>query len=126
MTKEKLSPIHPGEILKEEFLDPMNISEDKLAKDINISHKHINEIIHGERHIDENIAIRLGKFFGIPAQFWLNLQSRYDLEDQKYFWTAEWQKEERVADRNIKEGNLSKTFYNIEDFIEHLNGNNNK
>lgn len=80
MTQKKLSPIHPGEILEEEFLKPMGISQYRLAKDISVPPRRINEIIHGKRSITADTALRLGKFFGISAQFWLNLQTRYDLE----------------------------------------------
>ena len=80
MTQIKLSPIHPGEILEEEFLKPMGISQYRLAKDISVPPRRINEIVHGKRSITADTALRLGKFFGISAQFWLNLQTRYDLE----------------------------------------------
>jgi len=80
MTKKKLSSIHPGEILEEEFLKPMGISQYRLAKDISVPPRRINEIVHGKRSITADTALRLGKFFGISAQFWLNLQTRYDLE----------------------------------------------
>jgi addiction module HigA family antidote len=80
MTQKKLSPIHPGEILEEEFLKPMGISQYRLAKDISVPPRRINEIVHGKRSITADTALRLGKYFGISAQFWLNLQTRYDLE----------------------------------------------
>jgi addiction module HigA family antidote len=80
MTNKKLSPIHPGEILNEEFLKPMGISQYRLAKDISVPPRRINEIVYGKRSITADTALRLGKFFGISAQFWLNLQTRYDLE----------------------------------------------
>ena len=80
MTNKKLSSIHPGEILYEEFLKPLGISQYRLAKDISVPPRRINEIVHGKRSITADTALRLGKFFGISAQFWLNLQTRYDLE----------------------------------------------
>ena len=80
MTQKKLSPIHPGEILEEEFLKPMGISQYRLAKNISVPPRRINEIVHGKRSITADTALRLGKFFGVSAQFWLNLQTRYDLE----------------------------------------------
>ena len=80
MTKKKLPPIHPGEILEEEFLKPMGISQYRLAKDVSVPPRRINEIVHGKRSITADTALRLGKFFGISAQFWLNLQTRFDLE----------------------------------------------
>lgn len=80
MTDKSLSPIHPGEILLEEFLNPMGISQYRLAKDISVPPRRINEIVHGKRSISADTALRLGRFFGMSPQFWLNLQSRYDLE----------------------------------------------
>ncbi|MBN1626704.1 MAG: HigA family addiction module antidote protein [Deltaproteobacteria bacterium] len=80
MKYKKLPPIHPGEILREEFLEPMGISQYKLAKDISVPPRRINEIIHGKRSITADTALRLGRFFNMSPQFWLNLQTRYDLE----------------------------------------------
>jgi len=80
MKNKKLPPIHPGEILKEEFLEPMGISQYRLAKDISVPPRRINEIVHGKRAITADTALRLGRFFTMSAQFWLNLQTRYDLE----------------------------------------------
>jgi len=80
MKNEKLAPIHPGEILREEFLEPMGISQYRLAKNISVPPRRINEIVHGKRSITADTALRLGRFFGMSAQFWLNLQTRYDLE----------------------------------------------
>jgi len=80
MKKKKLPPIHPGEILMDEFLEPMGISQYRLAKDISVPPRRINEIVHGKRSITADTALRLGRFFGMSPQFWLNLQSRYDLE----------------------------------------------
>ncbi len=73
-------PLHPGEILKEDFLLPMGISEYRLAKAMNVPPRRINEIVHGTRAITADTALRMGRAFGMEAQFWLNLQSRYDLE----------------------------------------------
>ena len=80
MKNKKLPPIHPGEILRGEFLEPMGISQYRLAKDISVSPRRINEIVHGNRSITADTALRLGRFFGMSPQFWLNLQTRYDLE----------------------------------------------
>jgi len=80
MKNKQLPPIHPGEILMEEFLEPMGISQYRLAKDISVSPRRINEIVHGKRAITADTALRLGRFFGMSPQFWLNLQTRYDLE----------------------------------------------
>ncbi|HUN23532.1 MAG TPA: HigA family addiction module antitoxin [Anaerolineales bacterium] len=90
---EKFSPIHPGQILLEEFLKPMNISQYKLAKDINVPPRRINEIVHGVRAITPNTALRLSRYFGLSERFWINLQTRYDLEAEK----------DRLQDRLEKE-----------------------
>lgn len=76
----KMPPIHPGEILFEEFMEPMKITQYRLAKDISVPPRRINEIVHGKRAITADTALRLGRFFGMEAQFWLNLQSHYDLD----------------------------------------------
>ena len=75
-----MPPIHPGQILLEEFLQSMHISQYRLSKDITVPARRINEIVHGKRSITADTALRLGKFFSMSAQFWLNIQSRYDLE----------------------------------------------
>ena len=80
MKNKKLPPIHPGEILFEEFLKPMGISQYRIAKDISVPPRRINEIVHGKRSITADTALRLGRFFEISPQFWLNLQNRFDLE----------------------------------------------
>ncbi|MEX2489334.1 MAG: HigA family addiction module antitoxin [Pseudomonadales bacterium] len=79
MAKRNFDPIHPGEILLEEFLQPMGISQYRLAKDISVAQRRISEITQGKRAITADTALRLGRYFGMEAQFWLNLQSRYDL-----------------------------------------------
>ena len=81
--KKKFSPVHHGEILLEEFLTPMRISQYRLAKDINVPARRINEIIHGTRGVSADTALRLAQFFGLSENFWLNLQLRYDLEIEK-------------------------------------------
>lgn len=81
--KTKLTPIHPGEILMEEFLRAMEISQYRLAKDINVPARRINEIVHGKRGITPDTALRLSKYFGLSERFWINLQARYDLETEK-------------------------------------------
>ncbi len=83
MASKKLSPIHPGEILLEEFLEPMEISQDRLAKDISVPARRVNEIVHGTRRITADTALRLARYFGTSERFWLNLQTRYDLEVEK-------------------------------------------
>jgi addiction module HigA family antidote len=82
MDHNKIDPIHPGEILKEEFLDPMGITQYRLAKDINVPPRRINEIVHGKRAVSADTALRLGRYFGVAPQFWTNLQARYDLEKE--------------------------------------------
>ncbi len=84
MTSEQLlPPIHPGEILLEEFLEPMGISQYRLAKDISVPPRRINEIVKGKRAITPDTALRLSRYFGTSERFWLNLQMRYDLETEK-------------------------------------------
>ena len=78
--KKKLQPIHPGEILLEEFMRPMGLSQYRVAVDIHVPPRRINEIVHGERGLSADTALRLGRYFAVSPQFWLNLQSRYDLE----------------------------------------------
>lgn len=83
MSKSKISNIHPGEILFEEFMKPLELSQYRVAKDINVPPRRINEIVHGKRAISADTALRLSKYFGTSAQFWLNLQTRYNLENEK-------------------------------------------
>ncbi|MFZ3072157.1 MAG: HigA family addiction module antitoxin [Thermodesulfobacteriota bacterium] len=80
MEKKKLHPVHPGEILLEEFLKPMGLSQNRLALGIGVHPRRINEIVLGKRKITADTALRLARFFGISAEFWLGLQSQYDLE----------------------------------------------
>lgn len=83
MTTKKIVPVHPGEVLAEEFLKPMKISQYRLAKDINVPPRRINEIVHGTRAISADTALRLSRYFGTSERFWMNLQNRYDIEVQK-------------------------------------------
>jgi addiction module HigA family antidote len=83
MNERRLPPIHPGEILLEEFLKPMGVSQYRLAKDIRVPARRINEIVHGKRAISPDTALRLARYFGLSERFWLNLQTRYDLEMEK-------------------------------------------
>ena len=80
MSPRKLSPIHPGEVLLEEFLVPMKISQYRLAKDIGVPPRRINEVVRGQRSITADTALRLARYFRTTERFWLNLQTRYDLE----------------------------------------------
>jgi antitoxin HigA-1 len=79
-TTDKHTPIHPGEVLQEDFLDGFGITQNKLAVSIGVPPRRINEIVHGKRGITADTALRLAKYFGTSAQFWLNLQSHYDLD----------------------------------------------
>ena len=88
MNRKRISPIHPGEILLEEFLKPMDLSQNRLAMDIHVPARRINEIVHGKRRITADTALRLGRFFGNSPQFWLGLQMDYDLD---------------IADDNLKD-----------------------
>src|SRR5215218_9061761 len=83
MAGKRLPPIHPGEILLEEFLKPLNISQYRLAKDISVPARRINEIVQGKRAISADTALRLSCYFGLSDRFWVNLQARYDLEAEK-------------------------------------------
>ena len=78
-----MAPVHPGEILMEEFLKPLTVSQYRLAKEIGVPARRINEIVHGQRRITADTALRLARFFGTSERFWINLQSRYDLEVEK-------------------------------------------
>lgn len=80
MEKRDFPPIHPGEILFAEFLEPLGVSQYRLAKDIGVTPRRINEIVRGRRAITADTALRLGRYFNMEAQFWLNLQSHYDME----------------------------------------------
>ena len=81
--KNKIEPVHPGEILLEEFLTPMGISQYRLAKDINVPARRINEIVLGKRAVTADTALRLSHYFGLSEKFWLNLQIKYNLEIAK-------------------------------------------
>jgi len=83
MGKREIEPIHPGEILLEEFLKPLSISQYRLAKNINVDTRRVNAIVNGERAITADTALRLSRYFGTSERFWLNLQAHYDLEVQK-------------------------------------------
>ena len=80
---KKIPPVHPGEVLLEEFLKPLHISQYRLAKDINVPPRRVNEIVQGKRSISADTALRLARYFGTSDRFWLNLQARYDLEVEK-------------------------------------------
>lgn len=83
MSKKKMPPVHPGEILLEDFLKPMNVSQYRLAASISVHPRRINEIVHGKRRVTADTALRLARFFGTSEEVWMNLQSRYDLDVAK-------------------------------------------
>lgn len=83
MPKTSLPPVHPGEVLMEEFLEPMAISQYRLAKDISVPPRRINEIVHGKRSVTADTALRLARYFGTSDRFWLNLQTSYDLDVER-------------------------------------------
>ena len=80
MAEKLYPPVHPGEVLMEDFIEGFGITQNKLAVSIGVPPRRINEIVHGKRAVTADTALRLGRYFGIEPQFWLNLQSRYDLE----------------------------------------------
>ncbi len=93
MARRKVAPIHPGEVLGEEFLKPLGITQYRVARDIGVPPRRINEIVHGKRAITASTALRLARYFGTTERFWLNIQARYDLEVEK----------DRLGDRLEKE-----------------------
>ena len=93
MEERSITPIHPGETLLEEFLKPMAVSQYRLAKDINVDPRRVNEIVLGKRAITADTALRLSRYFGTTERFWMNLQARYDLEVRR----------EQMGDRLLKE-----------------------
>lgn len=99
MAARKLAPIHPGEVLQEDFLDPLGVSQYRLAQDISVPARRINEIVHGKRAVSADTALRLARYFGTSERFWLNLQARFDLEQQRDVLGARLEKEVRVLDR---------------------------
>ena len=93
MTTAKLTPVHPGEILLEEFIKPLGISQYRLCKDMSVQPRRINQIVHGDRAITAETALRLSRYFGTSERFWMNLQTRYDIEVEK----------DRLGDRLVAE-----------------------
>lgn len=83
MTTQTLPPVHPGEVLLEEFLEPLGLSQYRLAKDISVPPRRINEIVHGNRAVTADTALRLARYFGTSDRFWLNLQTSYDLDIER-------------------------------------------
>jgi len=99
MTTKTMEPIHPGEILCEEFLKPLKVTQYRLAKDISVPARRINEIVHGKRSITADTALRLSRYFGLSERFWLNLQSRYDLEVEKDKLEGRIEEEVKILER---------------------------
>ncbi len=101
MSTKKIQPIHPGEILLEEFLKPMDLSQNRLANDIGVPARRINEIVHGKRRITADTALRLARYFKMSPQFWLGLQMDYDLDIE----------ENKLAKRINKEVSVCETVH---------------
>jgi antitoxin HigA-1 len=101
---KKLKPVHPGEILLEEFLKPMGISQYRLAKDINVPARRINEIVQGKRAISADTALRLARFFGTSPELWVNLQAHYELEVAKDALNGRLLKEVKPLKNTTKPG----------------------
>ena len=83
MTVTKLAPVHPGEVLLEDFLKPLAVSQYRLAREVSVPPRRINEIVHGARAVSADTALRLGRYFGTSARFWLNLQAQHDLDVER-------------------------------------------
>jgi antitoxin HigA-1 len=96
---KKLAPIHPGEVLLEDFIKPLDLSQYRVAKEIGVPPRRINEIVLGKRAVSADTALRLGRFFGTSARFWLNLQTVYDLDTQTDLLANRLQKEVKVLRR---------------------------
>jgi addiction module HigA family antidote len=99
MPTRKLAPIHPGEVLLADFLEPLGLSQYRLAQDLSVPPRRINEIVHGKRAITADTALRLARYFGTSERFWLNLQARYDLEIQRDALGARLEREVAVLTR---------------------------
>lgn len=99
MARRAHAPIHPGEILVEEFLGPLELTQYRLAKDISVPARRINEIVHGERGVSADTAIRLARYFGNSEQFWMNLQARFDLEVERERLRGRLKKEVAILKR---------------------------
>jgi addiction module HigA family antidote len=98
-TKRRLAPVHPGEILLEEFLQPLGLTQYRLAKGLSVPPRRINEIVHGTRAITADTALRLARFFGTSERFWLNLQTTYDLELERDRLEGRLEREVQVLGR---------------------------
>ena len=105
--KKKLSPIKPGDILLEEFIEPMNISKNQLAKDINVPPNRISQIINGKREITFDTALRLGQYFNIEPEFWINLQTRYNMKKARDSIGVKIKKEVKARFSDPRQSGLS-------------------
>lgn len=99
MAAHRIPPVHPGEILFEEFLEPLGLSQYRLAHDISVPPRRINEIVHGLRAITADTSLRLARYFGTTDRFWLNLQMRFDLERERDSLGSRLEKEVRILKR---------------------------
>jgi addiction module HigA family antidote len=104
---KQLSPITPGDVLLEEFLKPLKITQNQLAKDINVPANRVSQIIHGRREITADTALRLGKYFGIEPEFWLNLQVRYNMKIARIKAGEKIEKEVKVHFQQTEAHNLA-------------------
>jgi addiction module HigA family antidote len=104
---KKLSPITPGDVLMEEFLKPMGISQNQLAKDINVPANRISQLVHNKREISTDTALRLGRYFGIEPEFWLNLQVRYNMKVVKSKVGKKIEKEVKIHFSDIDDQNFT-------------------
>lgn len=100
MAKQKMAPVHPGEILSEDFLKPLGISHHRLASEIGVDARRINEIVQGKRSVTANTALRLARYFGTSAELWLGLQSQYDLDLEEDAMGSRIEREVNVLDRS--------------------------
>jgi antitoxin HigA-1 len=94
--KMKLAPVHPGEILREEFMKALGLSQTRLGRDLGVSPRRINEIVHGKRSVTADTALRLSRYFGMSAEFWLGLQADYDLDTASHRLAGRIQREVKV------------------------------
>ena len=95
----KLAPVHPGEVLLADFLEPLGLSQYRLSKDVSVPPRRINEIVHGTRGVTADTALRLARYFGTTERFWLNLQARFDLETQRDALGPRLEREVRILER---------------------------
>ena len=99
--KKKLAPVHPGEILLEEFMKPLGLSQTRLGRDLGVSPRRINEIVHGKRSITADTALRLSRYFDMSAEFWLGLQADYDLDLAKDLWEGKIEREVQLFEPGV-------------------------